>query len=88
MSCCILTRTSVSQFEGDAKQRYFIRFAFEFCLLLLNQLMVDFHTFSARYLLLGPWLDFDVEVNRPQVEPAILFKLVARVGHLEIHVLQ
>lgn len=88
MSCCILTRTSVSQFEGDAKQRYFIRFAFGFCLLLLNQLMVDFHTFSTMYLLLGPWLDFDVEVNRPQVEPAILFKLVARVGHLEIHVLQ
>lgn len=55
---------------------------------ILNQLMVDFHTFSAIYLLLGPWLDFDVEVNRPQVEPAILFKLVARVGHLEIHVLQ
>jgi len=41
-----------------------------------------------KYLLLRPWLDFDVEINRSQIKPAILFELVARVGHFDIHVFQ
>lgn len=44
------------------------------------------HLHFSIYLSSGSWLSLDIEIDRPEVKPAILFELIARVSHFEIDV--